>query len=278
MKKTFTPELISAIVTETSRLISLIPANEAGQGETKVDGVDLTVVVRIPIQNAFGTVTRRTVDVIYGRMVIVYDFDDSLLLPNAFANSLRIILSSSLGDNHERIDMQQLTDMIRQQNVAHIMNSSSGMGHLTMTRPAEFKVELPGGVVFSRTGTSLSVVKGNESMYALSSTIPQIIEQHLNQAAHLAISYADIIHFPARTVDTSIDSVLLNGVLYVKIDDKKNAYYFNDERTKAFVARQNSQHFAYGLIHSPNQQFNYPFNVNSGPNINSMRPGGYNKY
>lgn len=270
MKKTFTPELISAIVAETSRLISLIPADEAGQRETKVDGVDLVVAVRISEQPGFGATTRRTVNLTYGKMIIVYGINPLLLSDNISNNPLRVMLSSCLGARRERIDMGQLATMISQQSVAHAINSGSAMGYLTVTQPADFEVELPGGVVFSRTDKSLSVVRGDVGLCVISTTIPHVIEQHMNQAAHLAISYADDIIIPARTVDTSVDSVLANGVLYIKTGDKSVAFYFDDEHTKAFVAQQSSQHFTQGVILDPNQQFGHPFN--------GMRPGRYSDY
>lgn len=272
MKKTFTPELIKDIVEATNRLTSSIPKGSEGKAEEEVDGVVLAVSVRTSNEMGFGMNPRQTVSITYGKLVIALDLDVIHLNVdhpnhNYPSNMLRIMLEGGLGEIRERVDVNYLVKVINEQDVTRTINSGSTLGYLSTPRPTDFKVELPGGVVFSRMDKTLSVVKGEESLYVLLSTVPHVIEQHMNQAAHLAISYADDIIHPARTVDTSIESVLLNGVLYIRTGDKSVAYYFDDERTKAVAFRQAAQHFGQGIIHDPNQQYTHLFN--------NAQPGNY---
>lgn len=282
MKKTFTIDLIEAITEVTNRLANSVPKTTsdserlmlAAKGgvtlEEEVDGVTLTVVVRENEACGYAGYPRRTVSVTYGKMVIAYGLSVTMIDGGFHPNALKMIMIPCLGETQEHVDMQKLAVMINQQSAAAAILSGSGMGYLSVPAPVDFKVTLPGDVVFERSGPTVSVTKGEEKLYVLSSTIPQVIEQHMNQAAQVAITHAGSVTQPARTVDTSVDTALLNGVLYVRTGDKSIAYYFDDERNKDFITRQAGQHFAHGIIHDPYLQQNHMFS--------NMRPGIHNSY
>lgn len=261
MKKTFTLELIKEIVDTTKTIISTLGDN--GEGSNIVDGVELKVVVKSAISpSPYIGLSRKTATVTYGKMVLGAGLDAGSIGNTDSFNMLYMTLAGVLGPNQERMDMNDLGNMIQHDIANRALTNPFAMSEHRLS--LGFSVTLPGEIRFVRTESNISILtKGEELVYSLFSTDSNVLNQQVGLAASLALGMADSIEYPPRTVDVSIESGILNGTLYVK-DGDKITYYFDDARTKTYSSRQQPPIFSHGPYHNQTIPF--------------MRPDGYQSY
>lgn len=244
MKKTFTLELIKEIVETTKTIISTL--GDDGEDSIIVDGVELKVSVKSKVDLAsYYTTPRKTATITYGKMVLGTGLDAGSISNSDSFNMLYVTLAGTLGPNQERIDMNDLTKMVQYDIANRSLTNPFAMSERRSS--LGFSVTLPGDVRFARSESNISITKGEELVYSLFSTNSNVLNQQVSLAASLALGIAGSIEYPPRTVDVSIESAILNGILYVK-DGDKVAYYFDDTRTHSYMKRQSPGFGQFGVF------------------------------
>lgn len=274
MKVEFTVELINKIVKVAAGAATVLSTDPDTIVVESVEGVDLSVRGNKTNLNTFNSSERITTSIYYGEVMLATGIDlNALLAPINQYNPLYFALAGALGPQTEMLGMGDIIRLVHQSAlIKTITFGKETLSPLTNGMNSEFSIKLPGHVVFSRSETSLLVIKGEDEVFNLTTTQRHLIDYAVQAAAQVALSLADPIEVPARIVDTSAESYLLNGVLYKKADDGGVSFVFNDERTNATIARQRGLHHQYGMMVDPNQPqpqsplFGNGSNLYQGPN------------
>lgn len=253
MKKKFTLDLITDIVSAVGSTINAISQSYNTVIVEEVAGVPLAVTVKRIINDTFMGVEDITLDIAYGEMVIATSINACALVTGVHQlNPLYCSLVGALGPQTERLDMSDIDRIIHRSSAISAIISGNCLD-------STFSIKLPGDISFSRSEKSLIVKKGEDEIFNLTTTKSHLIDFAVQTAARLVLSLADPVDIPERTVDTSVKSYLFNGVLYQKTDDGEVSYVFEDERTHMTIARQRGPYPQHGTLIDPTQQYQMQF-------------------